>query len=119
DFYYGEMEMRRAGNATAGERFVLWLYWIVSGYGLRPLSALLALGVLIGASTYLLRQYGFIAPSPYAQSFLATLSAAVNLEYLKPELFTLAGHWVRIVLRFLGPTLFGVMLLAIWGRVKR
>ena len=35
------------------------------------------------------------------------------------QLFTLAGHWVRIVLRFLGPTLFGVMLLAIWGRVKR
>jgi uncharacterized protein YjbI with pentapeptide repeats len=28
DFYYGEMEMRRAGTGAAGERFVLWLYWL-------------------------------------------------------------------------------------------
>src|SRR5512132_3081652 len=36
DFYYGEMEMRRLASATAwGERVILTLYWLVSGYGLR------------------------------------------------------------------------------------
>jgi hypothetical protein len=33
DFYYGEMEMRRR-SAPLGERWILWFYWLVSGYGL-------------------------------------------------------------------------------------
>jgi len=119
DFYYGEMEMRRAGTARTGERFALWLYWLVSGYGLRPLRTLLALLILVGLSSFLLVQYGIVEPSTYSQAFLASLAAAVNLEYLKPEAFTLTGQWVRIVLKIVGPTLFGVLLLAFWGRVKR
>ena len=47
DFYYGEMEMRRlASNTPAAERLIVWLYWLVSGYGLR---ALRSLGVLVAA----------------------------------------------------------------------
>jgi hypothetical protein len=35
DFYYGEMEMRRhATTAHPGERVLLFLYWLTSGYGL-------------------------------------------------------------------------------------
>ena len=38
DFYYGEMEMRRhAQTAPAAERAIIWLYWLISGYGLRAL----------------------------------------------------------------------------------
>ncbi len=56
-FYYGEMEMRRqtkaAGASTTGrlrnggERLILWLYWLLSGYGLRASRSLLALVVVV------------------------------------------------------------------------
>jgi uncharacterized protein YjbI with pentapeptide repeats len=46
DFYYGEMEMRRHDHtAPLAERFVLWLFWLSSGYALR---ASRALGWLLG-----------------------------------------------------------------------
>jgi uncharacterized protein YjbI with pentapeptide repeats len=119
DFYYGEMEMRRAGNASRGERFVIWLYWLISGYGLRPLRSLLALIVLLAVCSAILAGQGFIGAHTYSDALLASLAAAINLEYLKTEAFTVAGQWTRILLRILGPTLFGLMLLALWGRVKR
>jgi hypothetical protein len=41
DLYYGEMEMRRLEPATPwSEPFILNLYWLASGYGLRGLGAL-------------------------------------------------------------------------------
>ncbi|WP_435124644.1 pentapeptide repeat-containing protein [Actinacidiphila sp. bgisy144] len=41
DFYYGEMEMRRADPRTApAERGLLTAYWALSGYGLRATRAL-------------------------------------------------------------------------------
>ncbi|MFJ8976016.1 pentapeptide repeat-containing protein [Streptomyces sp. NPDC102282] len=41
DFYYGEMEMRRHDKSRPhGERSLLWIYWITSGYGLRASRAL-------------------------------------------------------------------------------
>lgn len=42
DFYYGEMEMRRHDrvDTTAGERFLLRGYWLLSGYGLRASRAI-------------------------------------------------------------------------------
>jgi hypothetical protein len=64
DFYYGEMEMRRHARheqardewqdrdwydwATARtEHAVLWLYWLISGYGLRASRALAAFIVVL------------------------------------------------------------------------
>jgi hypothetical protein len=113
------MEMRRLGNATPGERFAVWLYWIVSGYGLRPLRALIALVALLGISSWSMRHFGIVGTTSYTEAFLASLSSAVNLEYMKSEAFTLAGQWIRITLRVLGPVLFAAILLAFWGRVKR
>jgi len=41
DFYYGEMEMRRFDKTKPrAERLILWLYWLISGYGLRASRAL-------------------------------------------------------------------------------
>jgi hypothetical protein len=119
DFYYGEMEMRRMGMASIGERFVLWLYWLLSGYGLRPLRPLIALAVLVGASSLLLFEYGLADGSSYSTSLLASLAAVVNVEVLKPDQFRVSGQWIRTVLKVLGPALFGLLILAFWGRVKR
>ncbi|WP_307795387.1 pentapeptide repeat-containing protein [Actinacidiphila acididurans] len=50
DFYYGEMEMRRADPGTdRAERGLLTAYWALSGYGLR---AARALGWLLAAVTF-------------------------------------------------------------------
>jgi uncharacterized protein YjbI with pentapeptide repeats len=119
DFYYGEMEMRRKGHAGIGEQLALWLYWSLSGYGLRPLRSLGALLVLIVLSSYLLVHYGFTTPRTYSESASASLAATVNLEFLKPQDFNGTGQWIRIVMRILGPTLFGLTILGFWGRVKR
>jgi uncharacterized protein YjbI with pentapeptide repeats len=42
DFYYGEMEMRRhdRNGSPRGERALLHIYWLLSGYGLRASRAL-------------------------------------------------------------------------------
>lgn len=65
DFYYGEMEMRRhAKTTTAPERAILWLYWLVSGYGLRALRSLLVLGVLGVIVTTALVGWGLAATGP-------------------------------------------------------
>ena len=54
DFYYGEMEMRRRADSTpAVERAIIWMYWLISGYGLRALRSLAALiivGVIVTAA---------------------------------------------------------------------
>jgi hypothetical protein len=72
DFYYGEMEMRRDAARTTvggerratslGERLVLWLYWLVAGYGLRTSRALIALAVTILIAAIPLAQWGIDPP---------------------------------------------------------
>lgn len=59
DFYYGEMEMRRAATARRTERWLLGLYWAVSGYGLRARRALAWLALLIVLSIGGLTSFGF------------------------------------------------------------
>ena len=65
DFYYGEMEMRRKATTTpTGERAILWLYWLISGYGLRALRSLLALFILGVIVTTALVGWGLAAAAP-------------------------------------------------------
>ncbi|MFD4393772.1 pentapeptide repeat-containing protein [Kitasatospora sp. NPDC058478] len=59
DFYYGEMEMRRhSARVPRGERVLLHLYWLVSGYGLRASRALTALIVAMTATVVLMMAWG-------------------------------------------------------------
>ena len=65
DLYYGEMEMRRLAHTTSfAERGILWIYWLISGYGLRALRSLAALvivGLIVAA---ILIGYGLGASAP-------------------------------------------------------
>ncbi|ADP81710.1 pentapeptide repeat-containing protein [Pseudofrankia inefficax] len=63
DFYYGEMEMRRAA-ARRGRRLERWLlnaYWATSGYALRASRALGCLALVIAATIVALVVWGFPA----------------------------------------------------------
>ncbi|MBG0561440.1 pentapeptide repeat-containing protein [Actinoplanes aureus] len=62
DFYYGEMEMRRAA-ARGLERLLLTAYWLTSGYALRASRALAFLALLVGVSTAVVAWAGFSPPS--------------------------------------------------------
>jgi uncharacterized protein YjbI with pentapeptide repeats len=122
DFYYGEMEMRRLGPATPwGERFILWLYWLVSGYGLRGLRALAWLAVVVVSLGILFELVGFARhPSPPTVWGSLLYAARSTLSIADPEAqLTGWGKLLQLVLRLAGPVLLGLALLAVRNRVKR
>jgi uncharacterized protein YjbI with pentapeptide repeats len=69
DFHYGEKEMQRRNPATPWNlRVLLWLYWLVSGYGerfRRPLLCALVL-LIVGTVVYLL--CGLVPKAPILSS---------------------------------------------------
>lgn len=124
DFYYGEMEMRRHAPSTPwAERGILWLYWLVSGYGLRGLRALAWLAAVVVGLAGLLQAIGFDGGDPGFRDALiyaaqSTLSIASGNTALTDHV-SWAGEVLRIVLRLAGPVLLGLALLAVRNRVKR
>jgi uncharacterized protein YjbI with pentapeptide repeats len=76
DFYYGEMEMRRAGYPLPttgrprhrGQRPLLWLYWASSGYALRALRATTWLVVTIACAIAALTIWGFPTTATVTQA---------------------------------------------------
>ncbi|MCW7947319.1 hypothetical protein AAW14_36555 [Streptomyces hygroscopicus] len=108
DFYYGEMEMRRhdrTGTPTS-ERGLLWAYWLVSGYGLRVLRALLWLVGAMAVTALALMAWGLPAraPLPSATGTLAghTLTLSTNSPdvTINGQLMTLprADRAIRVVM---------------------
>lgn len=158
DFYYGEMEMRRAAASTTaggdrcatslGERLVLWLYWLVAGYGLRTSRALIALAVTILIAAIPLAQWGIEPPrtstnvagrlstqppgrkltvsresksdSPsYGRAVLFATESSISLLRAPEANLTASGQTIEIALRILGPLFFGLAILSLRSRVKR
>ena len=149
DFYYGEMEMRRRASTTpAGERFLLALYWALSGYGLRSIRALSALVIVLALATAGFATIGFAgsqnitylpvgpahpgAPVAYRQTtvsgprpgWLGAFTYSVDsstslLSGSQSQPLTGIGNAVQILLKLLGPLFVGLALLAIRNRVKR
>ncbi|WP_324604057.1 pentapeptide repeat-containing protein [Streptomyces sp. LaPpAH-108] len=65
DFYYGEMEMRRHDPTRPFmERVLLFLYWAVSGYGLRALRAVCCLLAAATVTALALMLWGLPKDSP-------------------------------------------------------
>jgi uncharacterized protein YjbI with pentapeptide repeats len=122
DFYYGEMEMRRLTPATPwGERVILTLYWLVSGYGLRGMRALATLGVVVVLLATLFYAIGFAPARPppsWWDSLLYTSGSTLSISDDALKL-TAWGKLLRILLRLLGPLLLGLALLSVRNRVKR
>jgi hypothetical protein len=122
DFYYGEMEMRRQDpNTPWPEWIIVWLYWLVSGYGQRGLRALASLAVVVLGLATLLHLVGYAThPSP-ASAWGSLLYAASSTLWIGDDEVRLTG-WGKlllIALRLAGPVLLGLALLSIRNRVKR
>ena len=120
DFYYGEMEMRRIDpRRPVGERGLVALYWLVSGYALRPVRALAALLLTIVVFAALFDLWGFHEPVPLVDGFLFSAESTTSLLRGTGQELTTLGEVLWIVLRLLGPVFFGLTLLSMRGRVKR
>ena len=71
DFYYGEMEMRpHSREFGIAERAIIWMYWLLSGYGLRASRAFGWLLILIIGSGIAMSYVGFAeGPATCLNSF--------------------------------------------------
>lgn len=121
DFYYGEMEMRRrAAPRWSGEGFVLWLYWLTSGYGLRASRAIACLVALVFGSATLMGKIGFADSHTWTMSLVYVADTATKLVgFSTSEKLTGWGVALQIVMRLAGPVLLGLAVLSIRGRTKR
>jgi hypothetical protein len=124
DFYYGEMEMRRADHQTPlAERVILWLYWLVSGYGLRGLRALFFLIVVVLGAARLLEFVGFNGSNPsFQEALIYSAQSAISMtsnNKVLTERINSNGEALQIALRLIGPVLIGLALLSLRNRVKR
>jgi uncharacterized protein YjbI with pentapeptide repeats len=126
DFYYSEMQMRRAGGRqrhALPERTLVWLYWLVSGYGLRAGRAIVALLIAVSLIAVGVKYAGFPGkPVPYIDAWLYSMRSAfvINVKSaVLPETVTRWGEVFRIILRITVPLLLGLAALALRNRVKR
>jgi hypothetical protein len=123
DFYYGEMEMRRKATTSCAERCILWLYWAVSGYGLRGLRALVWLAAVVVGLAVLLQAIGFNNGDPcFRDALIYAAQGTVSIPSGNRALtdhVSWAGDVLRIILRLVGPLLLGLALLSVRNRVKR
>ena len=136
DFYYGEMELRRRQLA----RFrgsLLWLYWLVCGYGEKPLRALtvfscmwlLLAGLLMPTWFTVERKVGWriaefdgkSAFQPYFKEALGHSLRSLTLQqrgsYLEPS-----SPWatrLTLAANLIGPIQLGVFFLAMRRRLRR
>jgi uncharacterized protein YjbI with pentapeptide repeats len=141
DFYYGEMEMRRhAKREQAHQEFrqrhrgtamtaaieyaILWLYWLVSGYGLRAWRAVAATLVVLAVFALLMVAVGFQHPaSGQATGAIAAViygaRTAIGLSRDPQPALTRWGDMLQIIVRIMAPVLLGLAVLSVRGRVKR
>ena len=124
DFYYGEMEMRRRSDSWGTCR-LLDAYRLVSGYGLRPLrsgawlGAVVVMAIAVFSSWGLEDMEGSSSLLKFHDAVQFSLGALVSMSTVENTDLTRVGKWVRIALRFFGPVLLGLTVLAVRGRVKR
>lgn len=123
DFYYGEMEMRRHDHSSSrAERWIVSLYWLLSGYGLRASRSIVALIALWGLATAGLELVGFSENSAGfwdASAYAVRASISFAQPGDAPEALSVEGQWISVALRILGPALIALAVLAIRGRVRR
>ncbi|TDO11690.1 hypothetical protein EV580_3409 [Mycobacterium sp. BK086] len=162
DFYYGEMEMRRAqrrsdafsksgGNGARSAAFLdtvlMTAYWLISGYGLRVGRALSVFILLVIGCGILIALVGYppvkdayvpdgIAPSgelmyrldhPHQNSARENIPQALNLAAQSSvslltstaNALTPVGSWIVLLLRFAGPIILGLALLAVRNKFRR
>jgi uncharacterized protein YjbI with pentapeptide repeats len=113
DFHYGEKEMQRRNPATPWSlKVLLWLYWLVSGYGERFLRPLLCTLVLLIGATVAYIWWGLapkappLSTMPETTAFLVmpgAVSRPAPLPIMQPNAWLSALHYSFRVMTLLKP----------------
>lgn len=126
DLYYGEMEMRRhegrdgsRHRARFFEHRLVFLYWLLSGYGLRATRSLALLIALIFAGGLVAQSWGFVSCRSLGQAMLWSTGSAISFGAGPNYQLTDVGSALHIALRVLGPVGLALSVLAIRGRLRR
>ncbi len=125
DFHFGEMEMHRQASFWRRWFPLSWynLYRVLSGYGERPLRALVCLVGLVAVMAGLLQWMGLKTPEGALTGFgeaviyLLELASLMRPEWPKP--LTTGGHFLSALSHFLILGQAALFLLAIRNRLGR
>ena len=99
DFHYGEMEMHRFGKPIYGWGSLYWFYWLLNGYGEKPLRAIICFIILLLILTSSLNWLGLKIiscgnPASFSETFRFVIDKATlqRPDWARPvtELGTLA-----------------------------
>jgi len=63
--------------------------------------------------------WGFPHAHSYSDAILYSAQSVTSLLHAPTVTLTVAGEWLSIGLRLLGPLFFGLMLVSLRGRVRR
>lgn len=126
DFHYGEMEMHRKASFWRRRIPISWynLYWALSGYGERPLRALIwLLALILGLALLVwnlgIEYYNVIAPAGFLDTLLFILEKAT---FQRPTWLEPQGFWSTLFTNLsvlLIPGQAALFLLALRNRLGR
>jgi uncharacterized protein YjbI with pentapeptide repeats len=120
DFYFGEMEMRRWGGAGGTlERALIWCYWGLSGYGLRPGRALLVWLLLVAVGAFGLIEFQLPTSHATASETLLVAVRASIPGFVSATNLSPVGQWIETGIRVVGIVLIALFLLATRSTVMR
>jgi uncharacterized protein YjbI with pentapeptide repeats len=122
DFYYGEMEMRRLDTSSSRtDRFVLFLYWLLSGYALRASRAFAAFVIFTGISTLLFYYFGFSHSVSVQRAVAVGIQNTTNILGLQRDVLINNG-WGLVLYalqHLIGTLLIGLTVVSFRGRLQR
>ena len=133
DFHFAAMEMKRykaMDDGRKGRAAALWLYKMLSGYGERPLRALVWLLITIGIAAIIFGASGLdFGPALFEAIKCSlpfkfdTVTAGQTIDLGKLISYETPGsifrHWLGLIETFVGTALFAFFLLALRRRFKR
>ncbi len=113
--------MRRlAAPRLGGERLILEAYRWSAGYGLRASRSLATLAALVIAATVAFQAWLVDDPPRVLRTLIFSVRSTVSfVREPRLEGMTLAAEYVQLGLRFAGPVLLALTVLAIRARVRR
>lgn len=130
DFYYSEMQMRGERdhssvlNAETSRSWVelilLRIFWMVSGYDVRPARSLASYILTVAACTVVLWQWGYRTGTTLGHAGITALSSATAVfGAVDWNVLNSLGQLTEIFLRVAGPILLALTALGIRARARR
>jgi hypothetical protein len=125
DFHYGEMEMHRRSHPFRRRFPFSWynLYWALSGYGERPLRALVWLAVLLASVSTLLTSSGLRTPdgslAGWGEACIFLLQQATLLRPQWAAPVSPGGQLLIALSRVFLPAQTALVILALRNRLGR